>query len=127
MPEVPQYQTVNGDMRYEIAKAVAELNDTCEFLEEVSKLPYHELVEKVAERDPAFIAYCESTEYLPRSAPAFHLVFSFWTISVLKDKYHHIWPIVVDSYFQSELHRKSFVEAKLKGQLNQILKDSGFE
>ncbi len=114
-------------MRCEIAKAVAELNNTYEFLEEISKLSYQKLVEKVAERDPAFIAYCESTEYLPGSAPAFHLVFSFWTISRLKDKYYPIWTRVVDSYFQSELYRKSFVKAKLQDQLNQILKDSGFE
>jgi hypothetical protein len=127
MLEVLHCQTVNGNMRYEIAKAVAELNDTHEFLEEISKLCYQELVERVAGRDPAFIAYCESTEYLPRSAPAFQLVFSFWTISRLKDKYHPIWPRVVKSYFQSELYRKSFVKAKVKDQLNQILKDSGFE
>jgi hypothetical protein len=114
-------------MRYEIARAVAELNDVCEFLEEISKLPYQELVEKVAERDPAFIAYCESTEYLPGSAPAFRLVFGFWTISRLRDKYYPIWTEVVKSYFQSELYRKSFVKAKFKDQLNQILKDSGFE
>lgn len=114
-------------MRREIAKAVAELNDTHEFLEEISKLSYQELVEKVAERDPAFIAYCESTEYLSRSAPAFQLAFGFWTISRLKDKYYPIWPRVVKTYFQSELYRKSFVKAKVRDQLNQILKDSGFE
>jgi len=114
-------------MRYEIARAVAELNDACEFLEEISKLSSQELVEKVAERDPAFIAYCESAEELPKSAPAFRMVFGFWTISGLRDKYYLIWPRVVKSYFQSELYRKSFVKAKLKDQLNQILKDSGFE
>jgi hypothetical protein len=114
-------------MRYHIAKAAAELNDTHQFLEEISKLSYQELVEKVAERDPAFIAYCESTEHVPRSASAFQLVFGFWTISRLKDKYHPIWPRVVKTYFQSELYRKTFAKAKVNDQLNQILKDSGFE
>jgi hypothetical protein len=124
MSEVPHWP--NGEQEYEIAKAVAELNNAYEFLEEISKLSSQELVEKVAERDPAFIAYCESTEYLPGSAPGFRLVFGFWTISKLKDKYYHIWPEVVKSYLQSELYTKSVVKAKVKDQLNQILKDSDF-
>jgi hypothetical protein len=118
---------MNRAMRYEIARAVAELNDACEFLEEISKLPSQELVEKVSVREPAFIAYCESTEYLPKSVPAFRLVFGFWTFSRLRDKYYPIWSEVVKSYFQSELYRRSFVKAKFKAQLNQILEDSDFE
>jgi hypothetical protein len=113
--------------KYEMAKAAAELNDLYEFLEELQDLSPDEQVERVAERDPAFIAHCESMDEPPKSAFDFRSGFAIWTISGLRDKYRPIWSKVIKSYFRSEQHRKSVMKAILKDQLNQILKDSGFE
>jgi hypothetical protein len=113
--------------KYEIAKAAAELNGIYEFLEELLDLSPEEQVEKVAERDPDFIAHCEAMEEPPKSAFDFRSGFAIWTICRLRDKYRPIWSKVIMSYFRSEPHRKSIMKATFKDQLNQILRDTGFE
>lgn len=114
-------------MEYELAKAIAELNEAHEFLEEVAELSSKEMVERVEERDPAFIAHCETMEEPPENALDFWSGFGIWTITGLRNKYHHIWHEVVEAYFQSDLHRKFYAKAKLKSEIEQILKDTGFE
>ena len=126
-----QYQLVYSEAmrnkKYEIAKVAAELNDIYEFLEGLLELSPQEQVEKVAERDPAFIAHCELMEEPPKSDLDFRSGFAIWAITGLRNKYRPIWSKVVESYFQSEPHRKSLMKAKFEDQLNQILRDSGFE
>lgn len=41
--------------KYELAKAIAELNEAYEFLEEIAELSPKEMVERVEERAPSFL------------------------------------------------------------------------
>jgi len=113
--------------KYELAKAVAELNEAYEFLEEISELSPEEMVERVEERDPSFIEHIEGMEEPPKSTLDFWEGISIWTISGLRNKYHHIWHEVVQAYFESDLAKKTFAKAKLRGEIEQILKNTGFE
>lgn len=112
---------------YELAKAIADLNEAYEFLEEIAELPPKEMVEKVEERDTSFIDHIEGMEQPPKNASGFWEGISIWTISGLRNKYRHIWHEVVQAYFQSDLHKKVLANAKLKAEIEQILKDTGFE
>ena len=57
-------------MEYEIAKAMAELYEAYEFLEEIAELTPEEMFEKVEARDKSFIEHIESMEEPPKSTSA---------------------------------------------------------
>lgn len=113
--------------KYELAKAVAELNEAYEFLEEIAELSPEEMVEKVEERAPSFIEHIEAMEGPPKSASEFWEGFSIWTITGLRNKYCLIWDEVIQAWLQSDLHKKFHARAKLKTEIEQILKSIGFE
>jgi hypothetical protein len=113
--------------KYELAKAVAELNEAYEFLNEIAELSPEEMVERVEERDPSFIEHIESMEELPRTVLDFWEGISIWTITKLHNKYSHIWHEVTQAWFQSDLSKKIYAKAKLKTEIGQILKNVGFE
>lgn len=114
-------------MKYELAKAIAEVNEAYEFLEEVAELPSEEMVERVEERDPSFIEHIEAMEEPPKSALDFWEGISIWTITGLRNKYRHIWHEVIEAWLQSDLHKKFHARAKLKTEIEQILKNTSFE
>lgn len=113
--------------KYELAKAVAELNEAYEFLEEIAELAPEEMAERVGERDASFIEHIEGMEKPPKSVSEFWDGFGIWTITGLRNKYCHIWHEVIQAWFQSDLCKEVRAKAKLKAEIEQILKDSGFE
>lgn len=113
--------------KYELAKAVAELNEAYEFLEEIAELSPEEMVERVEERDLSFIEHIEGMEEPPKSALDFWEGISIWTITELRNKYRPIWHGVIQAWFQSDLCKEFRAKAKLKAEIEQILKDTGFE
>jgi len=118
-------------MKYEIAKAIAELHEAYEFLEEIAELTPEKMFEKVEERDRPFIEHIEMMEEPPKSASDFWEGFSIWTISRLGDKYHRIWHQVLDSWFKSDIRKNFQNNARLKtavwSNIEQILRDANFE
>jgi len=118
-------------MKYEIAKAIAELHEAYKFLNEIAELTPEEMFEKVEERDRSFIEHIEMMEEPPRTASDFWENFSIWTFSQLSNKYHQIWHQVLDSWFKSDIHKKFQNSAKLKtaiwADIEQILRDAHFE
>jgi hypothetical protein len=118
-------------MRYEIAKAIAELNEAYEFLEVIAELTPEEMFEKVEERDKPFIEHIETMDEPPQNASDFWEGFSMWTISRLGSKYHQIWHEVLDSWFKSDIRKKLRNKANLKSavwaNIEQILSDAHFE
>jgi len=118
-------------MKYEIAKAIAELQEAYEFLEAIAELTPEEMFEKVEERDKSFIEHIETMEEPPKNASDFWDGFSIWTISRLGNKYHRIWHEVLDSWFKSDIRKKSQNNARLKSavwsDIEQILRDAHFE
>lgn len=114
-------------MKYELAKAVAELKEAYEFLEEIAGLPAEEMVERVEESDPSFIEHIEAMEEPPKGTSEFWEGFSIWAITGLRSKYRHIWDEVIQAWFQSDLCKEFRAKAKLNAEIEQILKDTGFE
>ena len=112
---------------YRVAKAIEELSEAYEFLEEIAELSLEEMVEMVEGRAPSFIEHIEGMEQPPKNALDFWEGISIWTITGLRNKYHHIWGKVVQAWFQSGLHKKVLAKAKIKAELEQILKNTGFE
>lgn len=112
--------------KYELAKAVAELNEAYEFLEEITELSPEEMVERVEERDLSFIEHIEGMEEPPKSALDFWEGICIWTITRLRNKHSHIWHEVIKAWLQSDLHKKFHARAKLKTEIEQILKNTSF-
>ena len=126
-----EFSSSRESMKYEIAKAIAELHEAYEFLEEIAELTPEEMFEKVEERDKSFIEHIEMMEEPPKSASDFWEGFSIWTISRLSNKYHRIWHQVLDSWFKSDIRKKLQNSARLKtavwSNIEQILRDAHFE
>jgi len=113
-------------MKYELAKAIAELNEAYEFLEEIAEFSPEEMVEKVKGRAPSFIEHIEAMEDPPKSASEFWEGFSIWTITGLRNKYCLIWDEVIQAWLQSDIRKKAYAKAKLKAEIEQILKNTSF-
>jgi hypothetical protein len=126
-----EFHSNRESMKYEIDKAIEELNEAYEFLEAIAELTPEEMLEKVEERDKSFIEHIEIMEEPPKSASDFWEGFSIWTISRIGRKYHQIWHKVLDSWFKSDIRKKSQNSAKLKSavraNIEQILSDAHFE
>ena len=112
---------------YELAIAVAELNEAIEFIIDLPDHSPEEIVEKVAEKDPSFVEHVRTMGERPKSALEFWVRFGIWSISGLRNKYSHIWYEVAKAYWKSDLAKKTGARIKLKTQINQILKDAGFK
>jgi hypothetical protein len=114
-------------VEYELANAIAELNEFYEFYMEIAELPPREMVEKVEERDPSFMEHIEAMAEPPKSPLDFWTGFGIWTITGLREKYRHIWHEAIHAYFQSDLYKKVYGKAKLQSDIERILRDTGFE
>ena len=113
-------------MKYRLAKAVAELNETHECLMEIAQLAPEKMIEKVEGEYPEFIEKIERMDDPPKDAQEFLDGFSIWSITRVIDKYDDIKEELVHSWFESDLHRKSTAKAQLWTQINKILNETDF-
>jgi len=117
-------------MEDELEKAVTEQIEAYDFIMDIWELTTEEMVEAVEKRDPSFIEFIKRMRKPPKNDLDFLECFCFWTITILQEKYSHIWDKATDAYFHSEARKKRFENAKIKSDIcsaiEQILKNSGF-
>ena len=122
--------SINGSQKYEIARAVVDLYEAHEFLNEIAELTYLEMFIKIWQRDRAFIEQFASIGEPPQNTLDLWFDFYVWTISWLACKYYYIWDEAIDSWFRSDIRKKLRDRAKFKStvraNIEQIISDSHF-
>jgi len=120
----------SGSIKYEIARAIAELYEAYEFLGEIAELPLIEMFVKAWERDKPFIEHIKTIDETPRNAIDFWFAFYMWTISWLASRYYYIWQEVLDAWSRSDIRKKLRDRANLFNaiwsNIEQILSDARF-
>jgi len=113
-------------MKYRLARAVAELNETHEFLMEIAQLSPEKMIEKVESEYPEFIEKIERMDEPPKDASEFLDGFSIWLIARTISRYDDIKQELVHSWFKSDLHRKSTAKARFWTQIDKIISETDF-
>lgn len=116
--------------KYEIARAVADLYEAYQFLDEINGLLYPEMFVEIWKKDRAFIEHIENTGKPPRNTINLWFDFYVWSVSWLASRYYYIWDEVLDSWsgsdIRKELRYRANFKSAIQANIEQILGDTHF-